>query len=108
MALRIKLADRGGIKRGVHHAILDQQHPVFDRVDQREIAVDDEIEDCIEDIVGAVREFGGQGFETRAHFAVRARRAVADRDDEMAPHKNRGFARLDRSATQVAGAGDDK
>src|SRR3546814_15561456 len=65
------------------HAVLDPQHPLLDRIDHREIAVDNEIEHRIEDIVGTVREFRRQGFEPRPDVGVRPRRPVADTDEEM-------------------------
>src|SRR3546814_2123795 len=70
------------VERGVHHAVHDPQHPLLDRNDHREIAVDDEIEHRIENIVGAVREFRRQGFKPRPDVGVRACRPMADRSEE--------------------------
>src|SRR3546814_10422302 len=77
------MANFRSVERGVHHAVLDPQHPLLDRIDHREIAVDDEIEHRIENIVGAVREFRRQGFKPRPDVGVRACRPMADADEEM-------------------------
>ena len=106
--LGIEMADFLGVERRVHHAFLDEEQPVLDRVDHREIAVDDEIEDRIEDIVGAVRKLGGQRFEPRADFGVRPRRPVTDADEEMRTEEKSGLARMDRVGIEVRGAGDDE
>lgn len=108
MPLAVKMPDVVGVERRVHDAFLDRKQPVLDRVDHREIAVDDEIENRIEDIIGAVRQFRRQGFEPRAHLAVRPRRPVTDTYDEVTTQEEGGFARLDRIAIAIAGAGDDE
>src|SRR3546814_4040851 len=53
--LGIEVADFLRVERRVHDAVLDQQQPVLDRVDHREIAVNDEVEDRVKQIVGTVR-----------------------------------------------------
>src|SRR3546814_15934988 len=50
----------------------------FDRLDDRQIAVDQEIEDGVEHIIGAVGEERGSGLELVAKIAVGALRSVAD------------------------------
>src|SRR3546814_3320828 len=54
--LGIEVADFLRVERRVHDAVLDQQQPVLDRVDHREIAVNDEVEDRVQHIVGTVAE----------------------------------------------------
>src|SRR3546814_14886994 len=95
-------------RSGVHDAVLDEQHLVLDRVDHREIAVDDEVEDRVEHIVGAVAEQRRRGFEPRAHLGMAARRAVADRNEDMAADEQGGIARLAGIAVGLGGARDDE
>src|SRR3546814_8202817 len=76
--------------------------------DLREIAVDDEIEHRIENIVGAVREFRRQGFKPRPDVGVRACRPMADADEEMRADEEGGLPRLDRIAVEIGGAGDEE
>src|SRR3546814_12165115 len=77
--------------------------------DLREIAVDDEIEHRIENIVGAVREFRRQGFKPRPDVGVRACRPMADADEEMRADEEGRFPRLDRIAGLASTvAGDEE
>ena len=65
-------------EESVDRAMLHRQHLLLDRLDHRQIAVDDEIEDGVEDIVDAVHQQGGRRLELVAQRAVGARRDVAD------------------------------
>ena len=102
------MPDLGGVERRIHHALLDQKHPVLDRIDDGEIAIDDEIEDGIKNVIGAVSQLAGQGFEPGPDVGVRARRPVADTDEEMGAKEKGGFARMDRIGVEVGGAGDNE
>src|SRR3546814_18707463 len=99
------MANVRSVERGVHHAILDPQHPLLDRIDQRGIAVDDEIEQRIENIVGAVREIRRQGFKPRPDVGVRACRPMADADEEMRADEEGSYPRLDSIAVEIGGTG---
>src|SRR3546814_980978 len=72
------------------------------------MAGDDEVEERVEHMVGAVAEQRRRGFEPRAHLGMAARRAVADRNAEMAADEQGGLARLDGIAVAIGGARDDE
>src|SRR3546814_3161599 len=51
-------------------------------------------------------ELGVHGFEPCADVGVRARRSVADADEEMGPEEKGRFAWMDRVGVEVRGARD--
>ncbi len=91
-AQREQAADFVAVEKRVERALLGFEHVFLDRLDDRQIAVDDEVEDGVEDVVDAVLEQLGRGFELMAKPRKAALGAVAHADDEGLPDKHRGLA----------------
>jgi len=74
----------------------------------RQVIVDDEIEDRIEDVVGAVGQRNGAGFAALAHRSVRDGRAVANRDDVSLAHEEVRLAERDAATHELRGSRHDE
>ena len=88
--------------------MLHRQHLFLDRLDHRQIAVDDEIEDGVKHIVDAVHQQGGRCLQLLAQGFMGAGGDVANTDDVMAADEHRGLAIGDLFAFEMGGAGDDE
>ncbi|MNE61101.1 hypothetical protein D3C80_1562890 [compost metagenome] len=74
--------DVGARQEAVQRPLLHLQHAVLDLVDDRHIAVDDEVQHAVQDEVGPVLQLQRRGLQLGAQLGVGAGRAVADGDDE--------------------------
>ena len=84
----------------VHRPLLHGQHLVLKGVAQRQIAVDDEVEDRVEDIVDAVAEQRRRRFELGPQVGMAAARGAADADDVAVADEDGGLAVADGALLQ--------
>ena len=95
-------------KRG-DRAVLHLADHFLELVEQRDVAVDDEVEHRVEHEVGPFGQPLGHRLELLAQFEVRARVAVADGDEEVLAEEQRGLAVGDLVAlAERRGARDDE
>ena len=66
----VEAIDLGLMKRSMEHAILELIDLALDRLDDRHVVVDDEVEDGIEDVILAAGEDRGTGLEPFADGGV--------------------------------------
>ena len=88
--------------------VLHRQHLLLELLDQRQIAVDDIVEDGVEQIIDAVHQQARRTFELFAQRGMRPGRAVADADDVAVADEDRGLAIIDMVLHHLRGAGDDE
>ena len=96
------------VEERVEGALLGFEHFFLHRFDDREIPVDDEVEDGVEHIVDAVLEQPGRGFELVAKPRVGALGAVAHADDEGLADEHRRFAIGDAIVGEMRRSRDDE
>ena len=75
--------------------LLEPVEPLLQRVDDREVVVDDEVHQRVEDEAGPFLEQMRRRLAALAHLGVRQRRAVADRDDVVRADEDVGLAERD-------------
>ena len=92
----------------VDRALLHREHLVLDRLDQRQIPVDDKVEDRMQDIVDAMFEQRRRRLKLRAQRRVTSRRSVAHADDMAVADENRGLAIGNRAVLQLRRARHDE
>src|SRR5471030_2804860 len=91
------------------------EHAVFQRIDlalhglhDRDVFVDDEVEDRIEDVVLAARQAGRAGLVALPHGGIGGRRPVTDRHDVALADEDVGLAEVDLAIDDLRGAGHDE
>jgi len=90
------------------HVPVGQRVPGVDGLEHRQVIVDDEIEDCIEDKVLALGQGRRAGFPMLANGLVRGRGAMPDSDDIALANEDMGFAEGDPAIDKLSRAGDDE
>ena len=95
-------------EKGCKHALLHLEDVLLDRLDDREIAIDDEVQNGMEHIVRALAQQVRRDFEMRAKLAVRACRTLPNGDEEILAQENRGGAVGDMIAFKMCRPGDDE
>ena len=94
------------VEEGIERMALHDEHFLLDRLDDRKIAVDDEIEHRVQDIIHAMPELSGRGLQLPAQLAVGARRAMPHGNQMVGADEHIGLAVADLFALQMGGAGD--
>ena len=79
-------------KKTVHRPLFHRQHLVFEGFSQRQIAVDKEVQDGVEDIVNAMAEHGWRRLELDPQVGMAPARGAADADDMAVAHEEGGLA----------------
>jgi hypothetical protein len=87
----------------VDDAVLDGLHLGHDRLHDRPVVVDDEVEHRMEDVVLPVGELPGAGLRLLPHGRVRSRGAVADGDDVASSDEDLGLSERDASLNELGG-----
>ena len=95
-------------EEGIDRRGLDRQHVLLDLLDHRLIAIDDEVEHAVQDVVDAVREQFRRCLQLRPQHGVVADRPVANRDDVAFSDEDRGLAIVDGAVAEARGGRDDK
>ena len=78
-------------KKGVERALLHSHHLILERRDKRKISIDDEVQDCMEDIVGALAEQVGRAFKLLTQRKMRSGGALPYRDNVTVTKENGGL-----------------
>ena len=85
-------ADLLAFEEGDQHVLFQRQHAVLHLLHHRQVAVDDEVDDGVQDIVRSMPQHLRRLLQQAPQFRVRARRAVTDRDDMIPADEDAGFA----------------
>src|SRR5574337_2102062 len=107
-AQRKEPADLAAVEKRVERPALGLQHVLLDRVDDRQVAVDDEVEDGVQHVIDAVFQERGRSFEVMAKVRMGARRSVPDADDKSFADEDRGLAVGDLVVDEMSGPRNDK
>ena len=92
------------LKKCIEQVLLSLEHLLFDRLNDRQIPIDDEIENGMEHIVDPVAEQRGRRFELMAQLGMCAARTVAHGNDVILADEDRGLAVGDLVVLQMRGA----
>ena len=102
-------ADGRRLGEHVDRAFLKHLHTFFEPLDNRLIAIDDEIEDRVRDVIGPFFQSARIAFQPRAQIGVLTRRADPHGHQEIVAQKQRCLAVFDiLAALDHRGARDDK
>ena len=83
------------------------QRLLLDPLDDRQIAIDDEVEDGVQHIIDAMGQSVRHRFQRMTQLDMPACRTMADTDDMAVANEDRGLAIGDRLLLDMGGAGDD-
>src|SRR5439155_3157981 len=99
-------------ERPAEDRLLEPLELVLERVDDREVAVDDEVHEGVEDEPGALAEQAGRALAARPDLGVRQGRPVADGEDVARADEDVRLAEGDLAAAvsplELAGAEPDE
>ena len=92
------------LKKCIEQVLLSLEHLLLDRLNDRQIPIDDEIENGMEHIVDPVAEQRGGRLELMAQLGMCAGRTVAHGNDVVLADEDRGLAVGDLVVLQMRGA----
>jgi hypothetical protein len=95
-------------KEAVKRALLHLENVFLDRLDHRQVSVNDKVEDGVQDIIRTMAQQAGGRFELGAEFAMRPSRAMPNRNDKILPDKDGCFAIGDVILLKMSRARHDK